>query len=159
MLPGTDTVQASFVDPASGLTISSNTVTVTWELSFAPGGGSFVIGNGNSANGTSVTFWGAQWRKLNPLSGGSAPASFKGYALHPTTPSCGAVFSTDPGNSAPPPAGPLPRYMGVIVSSSVTQSGSTITGNIVHIVEVKTNSGYAGDPGHAGTGTVVAQIC
>ncbi|MGA2806072.1 MAG: hypothetical protein ABSF89_17070 [Acidimicrobiales bacterium] len=49
--------------------------------------------------------------------------------------------------------------MGVIVSSSITQSGSTISGNTPDIVVVKTNSGYAPDPGHAGTGTVVAQVC
>jgi hypothetical protein len=52
-----------------------------------------------------------------------------------------------------------PSYMGVIVSSSITQSGSTISGNTPDIVVVKTNSGYAPDPGHAGTGTVVAQVC
>ena len=42
-------------------------------FAFAPGGGAFVIGNGNSANGTAVTFWGAQWWKLNTLSGGPHP--------------------------------------------------------------------------------------
>ena len=44
--------------------------------SFAPGGGTFVVGN-QSATG-SVTFWGAQWWKRNSLSGGAAPAAFKG---------------------------------------------------------------------------------
>jgi Bacterial Ig-like domain (group 1) len=128
-------------------------------FAFAPGRGSFVIGDRNSANGTAVTFWGAQWWKLNSLSGGSAPASFKGFAETPATPSCLTGWSTDPGNSTPPPAGPLPAYMGVIVSSSISQSGSTISGNTPHIVVVKTNPGYQADPGHAGTGTVVAQIC
>jgi len=126
---------------------------------FAPGGGSFVIGNGNSATNTAVTFWGAQWWKLNTLSGGAAPASFKGYALNPKVPACGTGWTTDPGNSAPPPAGPLPAYMGVIVTSSSSQSGSQISGNTVHIVIVKTNPGYQNNPGHAGTGTVVVQVC
>ena len=49
--------------------------------------------------------------------------------------------------------------MGVIVSSKISQSGSQISGNTVHLVVVKTNTGYAPDPGHAGTGTVVAQVC
>ena len=62
-------------------------------------------------------------------------------------------------NSTPPPAGPLPAYMAVVVSSSIGKSGSAISGNTVHIVVVKTNSGYDANPGHAGTGTVVAQIC
>jgi hypothetical protein len=49
--------------------------------------------------------------------------------------------------------------MGVIVSSAITSSGSTIAGDTVHIVVVKTDAGYAADPGHAGTGTVVAAYC
>jgi hypothetical protein len=47
----------------------------------------------------------------------------------------------------------------VIVSSSVTKSGSSIAGNVVHMVVVKTDPGYGPNPGHAGTGTVVATIC
>jgi len=122
-------------------------------------GGSFVIGNLNSAIGTSVEFWGAQWAKLNRLSGGAAPASFKGFAESPKTPACGTNWSADPGNSTPPPAGPLPAFMPVIVTSLATQSGSTIHGNTPHIVIVKTNPGYAPNPGHAGTGTVVLNVC
>jgi hypothetical protein len=49
--------------------------------------------------------------------------------------------------------------MGVIVSSSINNSGSKISGDTPHIVIVKTNPGYQNDPGHAGTGTVVVQIC
>jgi hypothetical protein len=49
--------------------------------------------------------------------------------------------------------------MEVIVSSQVSQSGSTESGNILHIVIVKTNPGYAGNPGHAGTGVIVGTIC
>lgn len=128
-------------------------------FAFAPGGGAFVIGDNNSANGTSVTFWGAKWWKLNSLSGGSAPASFKGFAEAPTTPACSVGWSTDTGNSTPPPAGPLPAFMGVIVTSSATQSGSTDAGNTVHIVVVQTNPGYQPNPGNPGTGTVVTQVC
>ena len=40
----------------------------------------FVVGDGNATLGTHVTFWGAQWWKLNSLSGGTAPAAFKGFA-------------------------------------------------------------------------------
>jgi hypothetical protein len=140
--------------------MATTTATCTTLIfAFAPGGGSFVIGNGNSATGTAVNFWGAQWWKNNTLSGGTAPAAFKGFALNPTTPSCGTSWSTDPGNSAPPPAGPLPAFMGVIVSSSISKSGSLISGNTPDIVVVQTNAGYAPNPGHAGTGTVVATFC
>lgn len=126
---------------------------------FAPGGGSFVIGDRNSAQGSSVEFWGAQWAKNNSLSGGPAPAAFKGFALQPTTPACGATWTTGPGNSPPPPSAPLPAYMAVIVTSQASQSGTTISGNTIHVVVVRTNPGYQPDPGHPGTGTVVAQIC
>jgi hypothetical protein len=131
----------------------------TLGFAFAPGGGSFVIGDQNAAVGTSVTFWGAQWAKKNPTSGGSAPRSFKGFAEDPTTPSCGVAWTTDPGNSTPPPDGPLPTFMAVIVTSFVDKDGSEISGNTIHIVVVKTNPGYASNPGHAGTGTVVAVVC
>ena len=131
----------------------------TLGFAFAPGGGSFVIGDQNAATGASVTFWGAQWAKKNPTSGGSAPRSFKGFAEDPITPSCGVAWTTDPGNSTPPPDGPLPTFMAVIVTSSVDKDGSEISGTTVHIVVVKTNPGYAANPGHAGTGTVVAVVC
>jgi hypothetical protein len=49
--------------------------------------------------------------------------------------------------------------MAVIVTSFVGKDGSEISGNSVHIVVVKTNPGYASNPGHAGTGTVVAVVC
>jgi uncharacterized repeat protein (TIGR01451 family) len=122
-------------------------------------GGNFVIGDHNAGTGTAVTFWGAQWWKLNSLSGGAAPAAFKGFEKMPATVTCGTNWSTRTGNSPPPPAGPLPAFMAVIVASSISQSGSTISGDTAHIVVVKTNLGYAANPGHAGTGTVVAQLC
>jgi hypothetical protein len=152
---GPGTVSANFAGDGYYLPSSDSKSTLVYAL--APGGGAFVVGN-ESATGT-VTFWGAQWSKLNSLSGGSAPASFKGFALNPTTPTCGATWSADPGNSSPPPAGPLPAYMGVIVSSSISKSGSQISGNTKSIVIVKTNTDYQNDPGHAGTGTVVATVC
>jgi hypothetical protein len=127
-------------------------------FSFAPGGGAFVIGNQHAAVGQSVTFWSAQWATSNATRHG-APRSFKGFAESPATPACGIAWSADPGNSTPPPSGPLPAYMGVIVTSSVSQNGSSVSGNTVHIVVVKTNAGYAPDPGHVGTGTVVAVVC
>jgi hypothetical protein len=123
-------------------------------------GGNFVIGDENAATGTSVTFWGAQWWKANSLSGGGAPASFKGFANSPSgAPACGSNWSTGPGNSSGPPAGPLPGYIAVIVSSHVTKSGSNISGDTAQVVVVKTNPGYGPNPGHAGTGTVVAVVC
>ncbi len=152
---GPFTITTTITDHAA----TTTAVCQTLIFAFAPGAGAFVIGDGNSAVGTSVNFWGPQWWKTNTPSAGAAPAAFKGYALNPATPSCHVGWSTDPGNSAPPPAGPLPAYMGVIVTSSVSQSGSQISGDTAHIVVVQTNAGYAPSVGHAGTGKVVAPFC
>ena len=123
---------------------------------YPSGGGNFVIGNQNATVGNDVTFWGAQWSAQNSLSGGSAPSSFKGFVNNPASgASCGTQWSTSPGNSSNPPA-TVPGYMAVIVTSSVTKAGSAISGNATAIVVLKTDPGYSGNPGHAGTGTVVA---
>ena len=157
-VPGTDSLQASITN-AVGFTRSSNTATVTWTVEFAPGGGAFVIGNDNASLGGTVYFWGSQWAKRNSLTGGPAPRSFKGYAELPATPSCGQGWTSDPGNSTPPPEGPLPRLMAVIVTSSARQTGPQLSGDIVEIVLIETNAGYEPNPGHAATGTVVAVVC
>jgi len=34
-----------------------------------------------------------------------------------------------------------------------------IGGDTLHLVIVKTDAGYQGDPGHAGTGTIVGVVC
>jgi hypothetical protein len=49
--------------------------------------------------------------------------------------------------------------MGVIVSSRVAQSGSIISGDIKQVVIVRTDPGYAPNPGHTGTGTEIAVVC
>jgi hypothetical protein len=123
--------------------------------------GAFDIGDLNAPIGTGVTFWDAQWSKLNTLSGGAAPPSFKGFAstLTAEPPNCGIIWTTGPGNSSDPPAITLPSYMGVLVSTKVLKSGSAVSGDVLSIVVVKTNPGYAANPGHAGTGVIVAQFC
>ncbi len=122
-------------------------------------GPTFVIGDQNAAVGSSVLLWGAKWSRGNQLSGGAAPAAFKGFADSPALIGCGTTWTTRPGNSSNPPAAPLPEYMPVIVSSEVTKSGPLITGNTVEIVLVRTSGEYAPDPGHPATGTVVGVIC
>ncbi|HEV2687359.1 MAG TPA: hypothetical protein VGV35_02360, partial [Bryobacteraceae bacterium] len=110
-----------------------------------------------AALGDTVTFWGAQWAKDNTLSGGAAPDAFKGFT--DTTPAtCGGNWTSRPGNSSEPPDTVHP-FIAVMVSSTITQSGDTITGDISKIVIVRTNPGYGPSPGHAGTGTVVAVVC
>src|SRR6266545_1497584 len=150
------TITVSIADDG-GSTATTSCVVLIFGTS---AGGNFVIGDQNSALGTDVTFWGAQWAKLNTLSGGAAPSAFKGFEDTPSTaPACGTNWSTDPGNSTPPPAGPLPEFMAVIVSSSITKAGPTISGNTPHVVVVHVAPGYVSNPGHPGTGTVVAIVC
>jgi hypothetical protein len=119
--------------------------------------GSFVIGDLDAVVGNHVTFWGAQWWKLNHLSGGRAPASFKGFA-NCSNPPCGGTWQSDPGNSSHPPD-TVPADMTVIVSSLITKSGPIESGNIPMMVTIHTDPGYRPNPGHAGTGTVTAVVC
>jgi hypothetical protein len=49
--------------------------------------------------------------------------------------------------------------MGTAVSTSISQNGNTITGHITKIVVVLTAPGYAPNPGHPGTGTIIATYC
>ena len=131
---GTYTISVHVADVGGSTTSTSCTVLI---FAFPPGGGAFAIGDGNSGVGNVVTFWGAQWSKLNTLTGGPAPASFKGFAKSPQTPSCGAGWST----------------------GHASKSGAAISGDTTHLVVVLTDPGYQPSPGHAGTGLVVATVC
>ena len=113
----------------------------------------FVIGDGNATAGSHVTFWGAQWAQDNNLSGGDAPSAFKGYVLSTDTLNC--QFATGPGNSVDGPDALPPGDVLALVASSINKSGSTISGTFTGMVIVQPDAGYASDPGHAGTGTVV----
>lgn len=124
-----------------------------------PAGSEFVVGDGVSlANGATVYFWGSQWSQNNPMSGGPAPNSFKGFENGNAAPTCGGTWMTRPGNSSNPPS-TIPQYLGVIVSSSIQKNGSVISGDIKKIIVVRTNSGYGPSPGHPGTGQIVAIFC
>lgn len=119
--------------------------------------GSMIVGDLNSGTGNAVEFWGASWAKVNTPSGGPAPNAFKGFAS--TAPqACGGGWTSGTGNSPGPPNS-VPSYMGVIATSFVNQSGSTISGSAPMIVVVRTDPGYGPAPGQAGTGTVVAVYC
>jgi hypothetical protein len=160
---GSESTGASFAgDGFYTASSASGTATV-----FAfPSQGAFVLGDATAtaAGGNRVTWWSSGWWGLNSLSGGVAPAAFKGFArniaLPTTTPpaKCGSAWTTNTGDSPAPPA-TVPSYMGTVVSSRVSQAGSTASGNTTKIVVVKTNSGYRPDPADAGTGTIVATYC
>src|SRR5262249_50200384 len=89
----------------------------------------FVIGNLNAVVGQKVPFWGAQWHKLNSLSGSAARVGFKVFAMNPSTnpASCGGTWSSLAGDTGAPAS--VPRFITIIVSSSATKTASTINGN------------------------------
>lgn len=162
---GSEPLGASFAGD-SYYSASADTAKSAIVFSF-PSSGAFVLGDSTvaaSTSSTNVPWWGATWSSLNSLSGGSAPSAFKGFADNATLPTsspvtvCGGTFTTRPGNSSTPPSS-VPAYMGVLVSSSITQSGSAVSGKYGKIVVVKTAVGYAGNPGHPGGGTIVATFC
>ncbi len=164
---GHQPVAASF-NGDSYYTASSDNSQQALVFSYLPAGGGFALGGqavSNATPSTTLTWWGAKWAKLNPPSGGGAAATFKGFAQTflngPTTvadPVCGGTWTgaSDPGTALP---NSVPAYMAVVVPNKVTQSGSTISGNVAKVVIVKTNPGYEPDPSHPGTGTVVATLC
>lgn len=128
-----------------------------------PSQGAFVLGDNTvalAAPTTTVTWWNHSWTELNDISGGLVTPSFKGFIDLPgsSPPSCGGTWTTTPANSSGPP-GDVPSYMGTIVASSINKSGNAISGNVVHILVVRTDAGYAPDPGSPGTGTIVATYC
>jgi FtsP/CotA-like multicopper oxidase with cupredoxin domain len=129
-----------------------------------PSRGAFVIGDNSAVMGGNVSWWGHSWAGANALSGGAAPAAFKGFASTVTLPTstppaaCGSPWTTGPGNSPAPPD-TVPQYMGVLVSSSTSKSGSVISGNTTQIVVVNVQAGYASNPGKPGAGTVIAVYC
>jgi hypothetical protein len=153
---GPFTVTTTLTDDGGSMATTSCTLLV----GAVTAGGSFVLGDGSATIGSPVTFWGAKWSALNVLTGGAASAAFKGFANSPSTnPACGQAWSTDPGNSSGPPPAPLPALIIVRVASSTSKVGSVISGNTRRLVVVKVDSGYEPNPGHAGTGLVVAQLC
>jgi len=152
---GPGVVSAKFAGDAFYLPSSDSASTILFAFL---ANGSFVIGDQSAAG--AVTFWSSDWSTLNALSGGAAPDAFKGFAntLSAEPPGCGTTWMTGPGNSSKPPS-TVPSFMGVLVSSGVAQSGSTISGNTPKIVVVQTAPGYSNNPGHSGTGVVVATVC
>ena len=160
---GNQTITSVFAGDAYYLPSSDSDQVVVFAF---PSRGAFTLGDQTVAGAGSgtVTWWSHSWSSLNSLSGGQAPSSFKGFASTVTLPQmsppelCGTSFTARPGNSGNPPD-TVPEYMGVLVASRVSQSGSTINGTWGSIVVVHTDPGYGPNPGHPGTGTIVATFC
>jgi hypothetical protein len=159
---GSVPVTASFAGDSSYLSASTSACAT---IASAPASGAFVIGNvsaGNPTNGASVDFYGQNWGRDNSFSGGSAPSGLNGYVQTSGGYACGATWSTSTKSTATPPS-TIPNYMLVIVSAKVTQSGTTISGTIAHIVVVAVNSGYSSSgmcqQSGEGSGKIVETVC
>ncbi len=129
--------------------------------------GAFVLADATAAaaGAGSVEWWGAQWNSRNTFFLGAGPAAFKGFAGTPrnlpkTSPAgdCTGTWTTAPGNSSKP-VGEVPSYMGVLVAGTATKSGPVVSGSYARIVVVRTDPGYSANPGHPGTGRIVATFC
>jgi hypothetical protein len=163
---GPEPISATFAGDAYYLP-SSDTGKTAIVFAF-PAGGVYTLGDQTVAaagSSTQVVWWDAQWASQNRLTGGDAPSADKGFAdsitnLPTTTPPaiCGGTWTTSGGNSAPP-SDSVPSYMGVLVTAHAAKSGSDIRGDYTAIVVVKVAPGFAPDPGHSGTGTIVATFC
>jgi hypothetical protein len=158
---GSVPITADFIGDAFYLPSSDHATAIVFAF---PTGGAFVVGDASVAAGGTQTWWSHSWASANTLSGGGAPSAFKGFAgtvsLPTSTPpaACGGPWSSSPGNSSSPPA-TIPSFMGVLVAGTSTKAGSTISGNTASIVVVQVNPGYGPNPGHPGTGAVVAVYC
>jgi len=152
---------ASCTLPAEALALGPTTVTVRFDgdtlystgtaagqavVYGTPTGGLFVVGDLSAAG--AVTFWSPSWWLLNRLSGGPAPASFKGFA---TAAPGGWVAS--PGFDHAPAN--VPEWMAVLVTDRIEKEGSLISFAADHMVLVHVE---AYDPNLNGGGTVVATI-
>jgi hypothetical protein len=157
---GSVPITANFAGDAFYLPSSDTDTAIVFAF---PSRGVFVIGDTSAAAGGPQNWWGHSWAQ-NALSGGPAPSAFKGFAATVSLPTssppavCGSPWTTGPGNSPDPP-GTVPQYMGVVVSSATTKSGNVISGNTTQIVVVNVQPGYDANPGHPGTGTIVAVFC
>ncbi len=180
---GNETIVVTVTDDDGG--VGSASVTIL--LYAFPKRGAFVIGDVNNVPGNDVTFFDEHWRKKNILSGGKAPEDFEGFVPHPgTPPACGTtwkIFDHDDhhhwwgGAELGPDDGhghhgadhddddepaTVPKYMGVLVSSSIKElhhHHEDIIGNTVAIVVVKVKHYDAHGHDEEGTGKVVGTVC
>jgi hypothetical protein len=162
---GPETVGASFAGDAFYQPSHDSTTAIVFAF---PSRGAFALGDTTAAPpypSPTVTWWANNWSQLNVLSGGAtAPPAFKGFLGTVTLPTktpanvCSSPWTTTGGNSPPPTSG-VPSYMGIVVTSNVNKSGSTVSGTYAHIVVVHVNPGYAPNPGSPGTGTVLGKFC
>ena len=151
---GTATLSATFAGDAFDRTASAAGSTIVFAYLSR---GAFIVGNLSGVTNATVTWWSPKWSKVNLLSGGTAPSTFKGFAgvLSSTPPIAGGTWSTSGGNSGVPPTS-VPAYIAVIITTFVKQINSTtFSGADTHIAIVRVSPGYNPATGSPGTGTLI----
>jgi uncharacterized repeat protein (TIGR01451 family) len=143
---------------AGTVTSSCGALLVYQESQFVIWGGNPPIPSGQPANvttGQDYNFWGAQWWKQVVGGDYTSNASFKGYA--DDVDRIGGTWTSKPGNSSRPPDS-VGTYISVIVATRATKQGSEESGNIAEIAILKVDnpSAYGPNPGHSGSGVVIA---
>jgi hypothetical protein len=128
-------------------------------FAFAPGGGSFVIGDKNTAKQHGRHLLGFPVGEAELPERRASTRLLQGLRQEPNHTDMWDSMEHRTRQQHPTPKGPLPAYMGVIGTSLTSQSGSQISGDTKLILVVKTYPGYENDPGHAGTATVVTTAC
>jgi hypothetical protein len=164
IISGEFTFTAQVVDyrgNSAGTAAASCGAILTYQESqFVIWGGNPVIPAGRPANvtiGQDYVFWGAQWWKQVLGGNWTANASFKGYANQVDR--ANGSWTTRPGNSSGPPDS-VGRYISVIIATQATKQGSEISGNIaeIGILRVDDPGAYQPNPGHAGSGVLIAIV-
>ena len=154
---GQYTLNASFIGDAYYTPSNANQ-----QILYAYQTTQFVIWGGNQPNladavkvGQDYMFWGAQWANQVTAGGFQANKSFKGYEDQVS----GSSWTSNTANSGNLPAS-VARYISVIVSTQITKKGSVISGNITEVVvlQVDNPASYQPDPGHPGSGVIVAFV-
>jgi hypothetical protein len=155
----TDVTVRGIHDPTADAFDVNAVVAIHGDCGTSPSVGQFVIGNLVNINpGSTVYYWGAQWRQNNPVSGTVQTNSFKGFEDGTGALTCGDTWMSRPGNSTPPPP-TVPAIMDVIVSDNIVKSGPILSGTVIKIVRIETLPGYDPNPGHEGRGTVISTVC
>ena len=113
--------------------------------------GTFVAFKGHATVGKSIVWWSTRWNRSNGLGTRTSLSGFYGFSASVSSypARVGGRWSGSLYASTRPPR-TLPSLMAVVVASSISRSGTTVSGNVYRIVLVKRSTTTFG------LGTVVA---
>jgi hypothetical protein len=122
-------------------------------------GGTFVVGDLSASRSPTVTYWSSEWYLDSSLTGGRAPAAFKGFADSPSAPTDCATDWQSRGGGSTDAAEVIPGYTAMLVTDKVVKRGWRLSGSTTAIVVVRVGDGYQSSPGHASTAEILGYLC